>query len=138
MLDEFQTGIVADYDLDPEMEVISEHDSEELAAAACAQYAESSGIPEFGAVREDFQMRKNCNEKFDLNEHGDFFAVEVECDEGDQYVCYYGTYRNIEGQEFPGATLEVFLMEPVQLDADGDIVIPSAWENFWVLGHELP
>jgi len=61
----------------------------------------------------------------------------VECEEGDQYVRYHGTYRNGEGQEFPDATLEVLLSEPVQLDADGDIVIPSAWENFWVLGHEL-
>jgi hypothetical protein len=78
------------------------------------------------------------NEVFDLEEHGDFFAVEVECEEGDQYVYYRGTYRNGEGQEFPDATLEVFLSDPVQLDADGDIIIPSAWENFWVLGHELP
>jgi hypothetical protein len=83
-------------------------------------------------------MRKNRNETFDLNEHGDFIAIEVECEEGDQYVYYYGTYRDGEGQEFPGATLEVLLDEPVALDADGDIVIPSAWENFWVLGHELP
>ena len=58
MLDEFHTGIVADYDLDPEMEVISEHDSEELAAAACAQYAESSGIPEFGTARAKEERRK--------------------------------------------------------------------------------
>ena len=81
---------------------------------------------------------KSWNENFDLNEHGDFFAVEVECEEGDQYVRFRGTYRNGEGQEFPDATLEVFLSDPVQLDADGDIVIPSAWENFWILGHELP
>ena len=81
---------------------------------------------------------KNCNEDFDLNEHGDFFAVEVECEEGNQYVRYHGTYRNGEGQEFPDATLEVFLSDPVYLDEDGNIVIPAAWENFWVLGHELP
>jgi hypothetical protein len=68
-------------------------------------------------------MRNNWNENFDLNEHGDFFAYSVEYDEGDQYVYYYGTYRNIEGQEFPGATLEVFL---------SDVIIPSAWENFWI------
>jgi len=78
-------------------------------------------------------MRKNRNETFDLNEYGEFYAIEVECEEGDQYVYYYGTYRNIEGQEFPGATLEVLLDEPVALDADGDIVIPSAWKNFWIL-----
>ena len=83
-------------------------------------------------------MNKNWNENFDLNEHGDFFAVEVECEEGDQYVRYHGTYRNGEGQEFPDATLEVFLSDPVYRDADGDIVIPAAWENFWVLGHEQP
>jgi len=82
--------------------------------------------------------RKNWNETFDLNEHGDFFAHSVECEEGDQYVRYHGTYRNGEGQEFPDATLEVFLSDPVYLDADGDIVVPSAWENFWILGHELP
>jgi len=81
---------------------------------------------------------KNWHEDFDLNEHGDFFAHAVECEEGDQYVHYFGTYRNGEGQEFPNVTLEVFLSEPVQLDGDGDIVIPSAWEDFWVLGHELP
>ena len=86
-------------------------------------------------------MRKNKKETFetfDLNEYGDFFAIEVECEEGDLYVYYRGTYRNIKGQEFPGATLEVLLDEPVALDADGDIVIPSAWESFWVLGHEQP
>ena len=82
--------------------------------------------------------RKNWNETFDLNEHGDFFAHSVECEEGDQYVRFRGTYRNGEGQEFPDATLEVFLSDPVYLDADGDIVVPSAWENFWILGHELP
>jgi hypothetical protein len=82
-------------------------------------------------------MKINKHEKFDLNEHGDFFAIEVECEEGDCYIFYHGTYRNGEGQEFPDATLEVLLMEPVQLDADGDIVIPSAWENFWILGHEI-
>ena len=81
-------------------------------------------------------MNKNWNENFDLNEHGDFFAHSVECEEGSQYVYFHGTYRNIKGQEFPGAILEVFLSDPVQLDADGDIIIPSAWENFWVLGHE--
>jgi len=81
---------------------------------------------------------KDWNETFDLNEHGDFFATEVEYREGDLYVLYHGTYRNGEGQEFPDATLEVFLSEPVHLDADGNIVIPAAWENFWVLGHELP
>jgi len=80
---------------------------------------------------------KNCNEDFDLNEHGDFFAHAVECEEGDQYVRFRGTYRNGEGQEFPDTTLEVFLSDPVYLDADGNIVIPSAWENFWVLGHEV-
>jgi hypothetical protein len=52
MLDEFQTGIVADYDLDPEMEVISEHDSEELAAAACTQYAQEHGLPLFADYKE--------------------------------------------------------------------------------------
>ena len=82
-------------------------------------------------------MDKNWHETFDLNEHGDFFAHSVEYEEGSQYVYYRGTYRNGEGQEFPGATLEVFLSDPVYLDADGDIVIPSAWENYWVLGHEL-
>jgi hypothetical protein len=50
ILDELQVGIVADYDLDTEMEVISEHDTEESAAVACAQYAKSSGIPEFGTL----------------------------------------------------------------------------------------
>ena len=80
----------------------------------------------------------NWNENFDLNEHGDFFATEVECEEGSRYVYFHGTYRNIEGQEFAGAILEVFLNEEVHLDPDGDIVIPSAWENFWVLGHEQP
>jgi hypothetical protein len=83
-------------------------------------------------------MRNSWNENFDLNEHGDFFAVEVEYEEGSRYVYYRGTYRNGEGQEFPDATLEVFLSEPVQVNADGDIVIPPAWESFWVLGHELP
>jgi len=88
---------------------------------------------------EDHMKRKmDWKETFDLNEHGDFFATEVEYREGDLYVLYHGTYRNGEGQEFPDATLEVLLNEPVHLDADGDIVIPSAWENFWVLGHELP
>lgn len=82
--------------------------------------------------------RKDWNETFDLNEHGDFFATEVEYEEGSRYVYFHGTYRNIECQEFPDATLEVFLNEPVHLNADGDVVIPSAWENFWVLGHELP
>ena len=84
------------------------------------------------------KMKKNWNENFDLNEYGDFFAAEVECEEGSQYVYYRGTYRNGEGQEFPDTTLEVFLSEPVHLDADGNIVIPAAWENFWVLGHEQP
>lgn len=90
--------------------------------------------------KEENHMKKkmNWNETFDLNEHGDFFAVEVEYREGDLYVLYHGTYRNGEGQEFPDATLEVLLNEPVHLDADGDVVIPAAWENFWVLGHELP
>ena len=78
------------------------------------------------------------NETFDLNEHGDFFAHSVECEEGSQYVYYHGTYRNGEGQEFPDATLEVFLCDPVYLNADGDIVIPPAWESFWILGHEQP
>lgn len=78
------------------------------------------------------------NETFDLNEHGDFFATEVEFEEGSQYVYYHGRYRNGEGQEFPDTTLEVFLCDPVYLNADGDIVIPPAWENFWVLGHEQP
>lgn len=50
ILDEKQVGIVADYDLDPDMEVISEHGTEEAAAAACAQYAENSGMPEFGTL----------------------------------------------------------------------------------------
>lgn len=84
------------------------------------------------------KKKMTCNETFDLNEHGDFFAHSVEFEEGGQYVYFHGTYRNIEGQEFPGATLEVFLSDPVYLDADGNIVIPSAWENFWVLGHEQP
>jgi len=90
--------------------------------------------------KEEGYMKKkmNWNETFDLNEHGDFFATEVEYREGDLYVLYHGTYRNGEGQEFPDATLEVLLNEPVHLDADGDVVIPAAWENFWVLGHELP
>ena len=84
------------------------------------------------------KKKMTCNETFDLNEHGDFFAHAVECEEGSQYVYFHGTYRNGEGLEFPDATLEVFLTEPVQVNTDGDIVIPSAWENFWVLGHELP
>ena len=50
MLDEFQCGIVADYDLDPDMEVVSEHETEELAAAACTQYAKENDIPEFGTL----------------------------------------------------------------------------------------
>ena len=90
--------------------------------------------------KEENHMKRKlyCNEDFDLNEHGDFFATEVEYREGDLYVLYHGTYRNGEGQEFPDATLEVLLNEPVHLDADGNIVIPAAWESFWVLGHELP
>lgn len=84
------------------------------------------------------RMTIDGGKMFDLNEHGDFFATEVECEEGSQYVHYRGTYRNGEGQEFPDATLEVFLNEEVHLNADGDIVIPSAWQNFWILGHELP
>ena len=83
-------------------------------------------------------MQKHWNETFDLNENGDFFAHAVECEEGDQYVRFRGTYRNGEGQEFPDVTLEVFLNEEVHLDADGNIVIPAAWESFWVLGHEQP
>jgi hypothetical protein len=83
-------------------------------------------------------MQKHWNETFDLNENGDFFAHSVEFEEGSQYVYFQGTYRNGEGQECTEATLEVFLSEPVQLNVDGDIIIPSAWENFWVLGHELP
>ena len=83
------------------------------------------------------KVRKDWKETFDLNENGDFFSHSVECEEGSQYVRYHGTYRNIEGQEFPDATLEVFLNEPVRVN-NGDIVIPSAWENYWVLGHELP
>jgi len=83
------------------------------------------------------KVRKDWKETFDLNENGDFFAHSVECEEGSQYVRYHGTYRNIEGQEFPDATLEVFLNEPVRVN-NGDIVISSAWENYWVLGHELP
>lgn len=51
ILDEFQVGIVADYDLDEStVEIISKHDSEELAAAACTQYAKENGIPEFGTL----------------------------------------------------------------------------------------
>ncbi len=50
ILDEFQAGIVADYDLDPDMEVISEHDNEESAAAACDKYANENNIPEFGTL----------------------------------------------------------------------------------------
>ncbi len=90
--------------------------------------------------KEEDHMKKRlyCNETFDLNEHGDFFAHSVECEEGSQYVYYRGTYRNGEGQEFPDAILEVFLSEPVRVNTDGDIIIPPAWENFWVLGHELP
>ena len=90
--------------------------------------------------KEENHMKRKlyCNKDFDLNEHGDFFATEVEYREGDLYVLYHGTYRNGEGLEFPDATLEVLLSEPVYLDADGDIVIPSAWENYWVIGHELP
>lgn len=84
------------------------------------------------------RMTIDGGKMFDLLNEGDFIAVEVECEECAQYVYYRGTYRNIDGQEFPNATLEVFLSDPVYLDADGDIVIPSAWENFWVLGHELP
>ena len=88
--------------------------------------------------KEENHMKKkmNWNETFDLNENGDFFATEVEFEEGSQYVYYSGTYRNIEGQEFPDSTMEVFLSDPVKLDADGEIVIPSSWENYWVLGHE--
>ena len=78
-----------------------------------------------------------CNETFDLNEHGDFFAQSVECEEGSRYVYFKGIYRNGKGQEFPDVTLEVFLTEPVKVNSDGDIIIPSAWENFWVLGHEM-
>lgn len=81
-------------------------------------------------------MQKHWNETFDLNENGDFFSTEVEFEEGSQYVYYHGRYRNREGKEYPDATLEVFLSGPVYLDEDGDIVIPSAWENYWVLGHE--
>lgn len=81
-------------------------------------------------------MQKHWNETFDLNENGDFFSTEVEFEEGSQYVYFYGTYRNIEGQEFPDSTMEVFLSDPVKLDADGEIVIPSSWENYWVIGHE--
>ena len=83
------------------------------------------------------KKRLYCNETFDLNENGDFFAHSVECEKGSQYVYYHGRYRNGEGQEFPGAVLEVFLSDPVYLDADGNIVIPAAWENYWVLGHEV-
>ncbi len=51
ILDEFQVGIVADYDLDPEtMEIISKRDTEDEAAAACAQYAQENNIPEFGTI----------------------------------------------------------------------------------------
>ena len=89
--------------------------------------------------KEENYMKKKMdwNETFDLNENGDFFATEVEFEEGSQYVYFHGTYRNIEGQEFAGAILEVFLSDPVHLDADGNIVIPATWENFWVLGHEM-
>jgi len=83
------------------------------------------------------KVRKDWKETFDLNENGDFFAHSVECEEGSQYVRYHGTYRNIEGQEFADVILEVFLNEPVRVN-NGDIVISSAWENYWVLGHELP
>jgi hypothetical protein len=50
ILDEFQAGIVADYDLDPDMEIVSEHDTEELAAAVCTQYAQENNMPEFGTL----------------------------------------------------------------------------------------
>jgi len=83
------------------------------------------------------KVRKYWKETFDLNEHGDFFAHAVECEEGSQYVYFHGTYRNGEGQEYPDVTLEVLLNEPVRVN-NGDIVISSAWENYWVLGHELP
>ena len=84
------------------------------------------------------RMTIDGGKMFDLNEHGDFFAHAVECKEGGQYVYYRGTYRNGEGQEFSDVTLEVLLHEEVRLDADGNIVIPSNWENFWILGHEQP
>jgi len=85
----------------------------------------------------DWKVKMEWRENYDLNEHGDFFTYAVECQEGSRYVYYHGTYRNGEGQEFPDVTMEVLLVEPVQVNTDGDIVIPSAWENFWVLGHEI-
>lgn len=50
ILDKGQVGIVADYDLDPDMEIVSEHDTEELAAVTCTQYARENNIPEFGTL----------------------------------------------------------------------------------------
>lgn len=82
------------------------------------------------------RMTIDGGKMFDLLDKGDFFATEMKCKEGSQYVYYRGTYRNGEGQEFSDVTLEVLLNEPVRVD--GKITIPSTWENFWVLGHEQP
>ena len=83
------------------------------------------------------RMTIDGGKMFDLLDKGDFFAHSVECKEDNRYVYYRGTYRNWEGQEFFDVTLEVLLNEPVRVN-DGKITIPSTWQNFWVLGHELP
>ena len=48
------------------------------------------------------KMKKNWNENFDLNEHGDFSATEVEYEEGQPYL----TLLTNTGPEFAGAILK--------------------------------